>query len=37
VATAAVAALAGDVHDVDGLRRIGDLLANPDGRADVSA
>jgi anion-transporting ArsA/GET3 family ATPase len=37
VATAAVAALAGDVHDVDGLRRIGELMADPDGRADVSA
>ena len=30
VATTAVAALPGDVHDLDGLRLIGDLLA---GRA----
>jgi hypothetical protein len=31
VATAVVPALAGDVHDLEGLRRIGDLLAQPDG------
>lgn len=31
VATASVAALAGDVHDLDGLRQIGDLLALPVG------
>jgi anion-transporting ArsA/GET3 family ATPase len=30
VSTASVAALAGDVHDLDGLRRIGDLLAGED-------
>jgi len=27
VSTAAIPALAGDVHDLDGLREIGDLLA----------
>jgi hypothetical protein len=27
VATAVVPALAGDVHDLDGLRRVGNLLA----------
>jgi hypothetical protein len=30
VSTVSVAALAGDVHDLDGLRRIGDLLAGAD-------
>jgi anion-transporting ArsA/GET3 family ATPase len=30
VPTVSVAALAGDVHDLDGLRRIGDLLAGED-------
>jgi anion-transporting ArsA/GET3 family ATPase len=33
VATAVVPALAGDVHDLDGLRRIGVLLAEPGGCA----
>ena len=33
VATAVVPALAGDVHDLDGLRRIGDLLAAPQDNA----
>lgn len=37
VATVVVPALSTDVHDLDGLRRVGDLLGRPDPSADLPA